>query len=141
MTGQTLLGFDYGRRRIGVAVGSTLTGSAQALETLDCPAEGLPDWAGIERLIGEWQPDGAVVGRPEHADGSASPVTRGAERFARQLHGRYGLPVHLVDERLSSREALQRSSGARRPRKGAEALDRLAAAVILETWLAGHGHD
>ncbi len=139
MNASTLLGFDYGRRRIGVAVGETITGGARPLETLNCPSEGKPDWAGIERLLGEWRPDAVVVGRPEHADGSANAVTRGAERFARQLEGRYGLTVHLVDERLSSREAEQRLTerGHRPPPRGGDgALDKMAACVILETWLA-----
>ena len=139
MSATTLLGFDYGRRRIGVAVGETITGGARPLETLVCPSEGLPDWAGIERLLGEWQPDAVVVGRPEQADGSANAVTRGAERFARQLSGRYDLTVHLVDERLSSREAENRLAerGHRPPPRGGDkALDMMAACVILETWLA-----
>lgn len=142
MTGATLLGFDYGRRRIGIAVGETITGAARPLTTLDCPAEGRPDWDRIERLISEWQPAAVVVGRPEHADGTSNAVTRGAERFARQLQGRFGLTVHLVDERLSSRAAEERlaETGRRRNRgRGPDpAIDMMAACIILETWLADH---
>lgn len=136
----TLLGFDYGRRRIGVAVGETVTGGARPLTTLDCPSDGQPDWPAIARLLGEWQPDAVVVGRPEHADGTANPVTHGAERFARQLQGRFRLSVHLVDERLSSRAAEERLADQRpgRSRGSKEAIDRIAACVILETWLAEH---
>ncbi len=138
MSNATLLGFDYGRRRVGVAVGETITGSARALTTLACPAEGRPDWEGIGRLMTEWQPAAVVVGRPEQADGSANGVTQGAERFARQLHGRFGVPAHLVDERLSSREAAERLGGQRRGRRSDPGLDGMAACVILETWLADH---
>jgi len=145
----TLLGFDYGRLRIGVAVGQTITGQARPLETLRCPNAGQPDWSGVERLLREWAPAALVVGRPCHADGSDSAITAAAERFARQLEGRFGLGVHLVDERLSSVEAEQRlaqsggnNGGARRGgksksiRNSKEAVDMMAACVILETWLA-----
>jgi len=138
----TLLGFDYGRQRIGVAVGQTITGQARPLETLRCPNAGQPDWPGVERLIREWMPAAVVVGRPGHADGSDSPVTAAADRFSRQLEGRFGLTVHRVDERLSSVEAERRlaAAGNRRGgksiRAGKEAVDMMAACVILETWLA-----
>ena len=138
MTASTLLGFDYGRRRIGVAVGETVTGGARPLETLNCPADGKPDWQGIARLIREWRPDTVVVGRPEQADGTPNQVTASAERFARQIEGRFGLTVHLVDERLSSREAEARLSdrGHHRSRGPDPAIDMMAACIILETWLA-----
>lgn len=133
----TVLGFDYGRRRIGVAVGQAVTGDARPLETLTCPAEGAPDWDAIGAVIDAWQPDAVVVGRPEQADGTASAVTLGAERFARQIHGRFGLPVHMVDERLSSREAgWRRQDPPQRARRRDPGLDSMAACVILETWLA-----
>lgn len=136
----TLLGFDYGRRRIGVAAGQTVTGNARPLETLRCPSEGSPDWPGIERLMHQWQPDAIVVGRPCHADGSANAVTRAAERFARQLEGRFGITVHMVDERLSSMEAEERltASGGKKARNPKEAVDMMAANIILETWLSGN---
>ncbi|HHC71361.1 MAG TPA: Holliday junction resolvase RuvX [Thiotrichales bacterium] len=135
---RTLLGFDFGLRRIGVAVGQELTGTATDLETL--PArEGQPDWERVGRLIEQWQPDALVVGVPYHMDGSEHPLTHAARRFARRLHGRFGLPVFELDERLSSWEAEavvreQRACGRRgRSRKGD--LDRLAARIILENWL------
>lgn len=140
----TLLGFDYGRRRIGIAVGESVTGGARPLTTLHCAADGKPDWTAVEAVIREWQPAEVVVGRPEHADGTANAVTLGAERFARQLEGRFGLTVHLVDERLSSREAEQRlaARGRRRSaRGGGDTLDSMAACVILETWLADEPHE
>lgn len=104
---QTLLGFDFGRQRIGVAVGNTLTGAAEPLLTL---AEQTVDarFERIAALLREWQPAMLVVGRPLHPDGAAHEVTAQAERFARQLQGRFGLPVTLVDERYSTVAARQR---------------------------------
>ncbi|MEX0730459.1 MAG: Holliday junction resolvase RuvX [Aquisalimonadaceae bacterium] len=140
MTINVVMGFDYGRRRVGVAVGQTVTGDARPLETLRCPDEGRPDWAGIERLLREWQPDMVVVGRPSHADGSDSPITVAAERFARQLQGRFGIAVQMVDERLSSVEAEARLAAAegKRARHAKEAVDMMAASIILETWLSDY---
>lgn len=129
----TYLGFDYGSQRLGVAVGQSLTRSARPLITLACRA-GQPDWAQVERLLGEWKPAALVVGVPRHEDGSASDSSEAAERFARRLAGRFGLPVHTVDERLSS-HAAEQALGAR-ARRDKASIDSLAAAVILETWLA-----
>lgn len=138
------LGFDFGLRRIGVAVGETVTGGARPLATL--PArDGQPDWRRLEALIDAWRPAGLVVGVPRHADGADAAVTAPAERFARRLHGRFGLPVHTVDEQLSSHAAEKilagRGRGGHRPADGKEQVDRLAAAVILETWLAERSDD
>jgi putative holliday junction resolvase len=96
-----VLGFDFGTRRIGVAIGNTLTGTARALALVASePVDAR--FTKIAALIGEWQPALLVVGRPLHADGSSGPTTAKCERFARQLSGRYGLPVVMVDERYSS---------------------------------------
>ncbi len=137
---RTALGFDYGLRRIGVAVGETLTGTARPLAVLE--GAGGPDWGGIDRLVGEWGPDALVVGIPYNLDGSPHALTRAAERFARRLAARYRLPVHRVDERLSTTAARglirdARASGrlARRARRGER--DRVAAQVILQAWLEG----
>lgn len=118
------LAFDFGARRVGAAAGNTLTRSAQPLRTI--AAEGDLRFAAIARLIDEWRPDALVVGVPFHPDGAEHENTRRARRFARQLHGRFGLPVHEVDERYSTTEAI----GA-----GARDLDAAAAAVILEQYL------
>lgn len=132
------LGFDYGEQRIGVAVGQLLTRSATPLETLRA-VNNKPDWPHIARLIAEWQPHGLVVGIPVHMDGSATRITDKARRFARQLNGRFNLPVHHCDERLSSHEANDliksaRQNGTRsKTRKGDD--DRIAAALILHYWL------
>jgi putative Holliday junction resolvase len=130
----TLLGFDYGPAKIGVAVGQTLTGTATPLTTLRAVKQ-RPDWAAIGRLIENWKPDRLVVGLPLNMDDSEAPVAAGARRFARQLEGRYRLPVTLVDERLTSRGAREAVGG--RPKR-IEELDALAAKLILETWLSEH---
>ncbi len=132
----TLLGFDYGPAKIGVAVGQTVTGTATPLATLRA-VDRRPDWDGIGRLIAEWQPEALVVGLPRDMDDSDTEVTPQALRFARQLEGRFHLPVHMMDERLTSREALQIAGY--RPR-AVEELDAIAARLILETWLSEHEH-
>lgn len=129
----TLLGFDFGPRKIGVAVGQTVTGSASALTTIRSRRD-KPDWSRIERLVLEWQPDGAVVGLPYNMDDSETALAPDARRFARQLQGRFGIDVHLVDERLTSLEA-RRQMG--RGATSLEAIDAMAAKLILETWLTG----
>src|SRR5262245_20241672 len=117
----TLLAFDFGVKRTGVAAGNTLTRSAQPLATVQ--AEGDARFGPIGKLIHDWQPAALVVGVPFHPDGAAHDNTRRARRFARQLHGRFGLPVHEVDERWSTTEA--ESAGARDA-------DAAAAAILLE---------
>lgn len=135
----TVLGFDVGARRIGVAVGSAFGHGARALAVIDVHGHG-PDWASIDRLRNEWRPDGLIVGDPMTLDGSDQPIRQRAHAFARELQRRYGLPVVLVDERMSSIEAAQRFASdraeGRKRRRDAEALDAVAAAVIIERWLA-----
>ena len=128
----TLLAFDYGHRRIGVAVGQSLTGTATPLETLVARRSG-PDWEGLARLVDRWEPRAMVVGLPLNMDGSEQHTTRLARRFGRQLAERFEVPVHLVDERLSTREARSRLASAGRSAAGA---DPVAAQVILEGWFA-----
>ena len=134
----TVIGFDYGARRIGVAVGNDLSG-ARALEVIGNGAQG-PDWARIGALLREWRPQALLVGLPLTMDGEEQRNSRAARGFAAELHERYTLPAHLVDERLSSREAAQRFAARRARgearRKHAQSLDALAAQVIVETWLS-----
>ena len=124
---ETLLGFDFGSSRIGAAVGNTLTASARPLAQIDnrVSARGFD---AIGRLLVEWQPQRLVVGRPLHPDGTPHDMTARCERFARQLHGRFGLPVDLVDERYSTVEAESGGSGGRN-------IDAQAAAIILQQYL------
>jgi putative Holliday junction resolvase len=132
----TLLGFDYSERRIGVAVGQSLTGTAQPLEVVRSYAKG-PDWGRIAALVSEWQPDAFVVGVPLNMDGSEQSTTKRAQRFGRSLRGRFNRPVHFADERLSTREARTRMElGHRGSRVHRDDDDHIAAQVILEGWLA-----
>ena len=135
----TVLGFDVGARRIGVAVGSAFGHGARALAVIDVHGDHI-DWPAIDRLHKEWRPDGIVVGDPMTLDGGDQPIRLRAHAFARELHARYRLPVVLVDERASSIEAAQRfaldRAEGRRRRRDAAALDAVAAAVIVERWLA-----
>ena len=120
----SFLAFDFGTRRVGVATGNTLTGTAQPLRTI--AAEGEARFDAIGRLIAEWRPDALVVGVPFHPDGAPHDNTERARRFARQLHGRFKLPVHEVDERYTTTEAASR---------GAADLDAASAAIILDQFL------
>lgn len=135
---RTLLGFDYGLRRIGVAVGQEVTGTAAPLRTLAVPAAGI-DWSAIGSLIEAWRPEALVVGLPRNMDGTEHAMTQAAQRFARRLHGRYGLPVFHVDERLSSQQAEGAVTGstrtARARRRYRADIDRVSAQIILQTWL------
>ncbi len=131
---QTLLGFDYGSQRIGVAVGQRITGTASALTTL-AARDGQPDWQQVSKLLDTWQPQALVVGQPLQLDGSRSASTEAAERFARRLEGRFRLPVYLCDERLSSHAA--EHWGAAPDKRGG--LDAAAAQIILQDWLDSHG--
>ncbi len=130
---RTLLGFDYGTQRIGVAVGQELTGTATALCTVRA-TDGKPDWEAITRLIEQWQPDEVVVGLPLNMDNSESELSRRAQRFGNQLHGRYNLRAHLMDERLSSLQAEEELKGKSRKIQAAD-IDKVAAKIILESWL------
>lgn len=130
----TLLGFDFGTRKIGVAVGQTLTGTATPLETLRLVKHD-PDWERIAALIEEWRPEALVVGLPLDVDDSETDATRPALRFSRQLEGRFRLKVHLADERFTSFEARDRLG---HKAKRQEEYDAVAAKLILETWLNEH---
>ena len=118
------LAFDFGTRRIGVASGNSLTRTATALTTLAQSGDDAR-FAEIGRLVDEWQPGALVIGVPRHPDGAPHDNTRRAERFARQLRGRFGLPVHEVDERYTTTEALA---------AGAADVDAASAALILEQY-------
>jgi putative Holliday junction resolvase len=136
-----VLGFDVGTRLIGVGIGNALTGAARPLDIIKV-RHGEPDWATLDDLLRQWQPSALVVGLPLTRAGGEQPMTRRARRFAATLGARSGLPAHLHDERHSSQEAARRFAAARaagtRRRRDAARLDALAAAVIVESWLAGH---
>lgn len=118
-----VLAFDFGTRRIGVAIGNTLTRAARPLASV--AAQGSARWASIEKQITEWTPRQIVVGIPRHPDGTAHEMTARAEKFARQIEGRFRLPVARVDERYSTTAAADAAD-----------VDAAAAAVILQQWFA-----
>ena len=124
MPERSFIAFDFGLKRVGVASGNTLLRQASGLQTI--AAQGDARFAAIERLMADWRPDALVVGVPLHPDGAEHDNTRRARRFARQLHGRFGLPVHEVDERYTTTEALA---------GGAADADAAAAAIILTQYL------
>lgn len=123
----TVLGFDFGMKRIGVAVGQTVTHSARPLIILSA-LDGVPHWNEVAKLIHDWQADALIVGLPLKMDNSTQPVTFCAKRFANKLNAKFKLPVHLVDERFSSIEAQQLSGKSKD-------IDAIAAQLIVETWL------
>ena len=122
----SFLAFDFGTLRVGVASGNTVTRAAQPLRSV--AASGSARFDAIAALIAEWQPDALVVGVPYHPDGAAHENTERAKRFARQLHGRFHLTVHEVDERYTTTEAIS---------QGAADLDAASAAIILEQFMRG----
>jgi putative Holliday junction resolvase len=134
----TIMGFDYGARRIGIAVGNAISNSARALDVL-ANGENGPDWRRLDALLREWRPDTLLVGLPLMLDNSEQANSRAARAFAGELEQRYSLPVRLVDERHSSQEAAQRfaeqRAGGAAKRKHAAALDAVAAQIIVERWL------
>ena len=133
---QTVLGFDYGLKRIGVATGQRITATAAPLHAL-AAQDGIPDWGRVEAVIKEWRPHALLVGLPLNMDDSESELSRLARKFARRLEGRFTLPVFMVDERLTSRSAreLLVDIGARRKGK-LRSLDSTAAVLMVEGWLS-----
>lgn len=132
MLEKAILGFDFGMKRIGVAVGHTLTKHARALCVLKAE-NGVPDWCQIGQLIEEWQIKALVVGIPHHMDGRVQHTTIGAENFAKQLQTTFQLPVFCVDERLTSVQARQNLQ--ERTKRAVKQVDSEAAAIILQSWL------
>ena len=121
------MAFDFGTTKIGVAVGQQITGTASPVAVVKA-RDGIPQWLAIDRLVEEWQPKVLVVGLPINMDGTESDMSKAATRFSRRLHGRYGIRIELMDERLSTFEA--------REFENPDQLDAIAAKLILETWLA-----
>jgi putative Holliday junction resolvase len=129
------LGFDYGEKTIGVAIGNSRTGQARPLTTLAVHRQ-QPDWAVVTRLIENWQPAALIVGLPLNMDDSANPMTKLANKFGKRLAGRYNLPIYMVDERLTSREAsMELSDAGISVIRHKEKVDEIAAQSILQTFL------
>jgi len=130
---QQVLGFDFGEKRIGVASGQSITCSANPITTLNA-INNKPDWPAIALLIKEWRPDALIVGLPFYLDGSKSDMTKRAEKFSRQLEGRFHLPIYTHNEALSSFEAEQYLQD-KKKQHNKQDIDKLAAAIIVQSWL------
>ena len=142
---QTVLAFDFGRKRIGIASGDTVTRQAAPFGAVAVLRSG-PDWQAVERAVRTLAPAVLVVGAPYNADGSEGTLLADARRFAAELEHRFALPVQLIDERFSSLEAsavlkARRASGVRRRRVTRADIDSAAAAVILGRWFQGEGEE
>lgn len=132
---ERVIGFDFGMKRIGVAVGQAVSIKASPLKTLKA-CDGVPDWQQVNALLSEWQPQALVVGIPTHMDGTEQRITHAARKFAQKLRHKLALPVYEVDERLTTVEARQQlfDGGGFKKLKSAE-VDSVAAALITEQWL------
>jgi putative Holliday junction resolvase len=130
-----LIGFDFGMKRIGVAIGQTITKTARPLDTIHAK-DGEPNAKAIEKVIQKWLPDALVVGIPLNMDGTDQPITLKAKAFATWLHAHFDLPVFEVDERLTTKDARERlfSEGGYKALQGGQ-VDRVAAQLILQNWL------
>lgn len=133
MSIQLVLGFDFGEKRIGIATGQAITRSSNPLTTLSS-VNNKPDWESIEKLIQQWKPDALIVGLPFYLDGSESEMTKRAEKFSRQLEGRFNLPVYTHNEALSSFEAEQFLQS-KKKQHNKQDIDKIAAAIIAQSWL------
>jgi putative holliday junction resolvase len=134
-TNKTYLAFDFGTKKIGMAVGQTVTMSANPIDTIATHLKG-PDWPQIEKVIKQWQPSALIVGIPLNMDGTAQPITRKAKLFLTELQNRTGLPVYGVDERLTTVEAKQilyELGGYKALQK--ISVDSFAAKLMLESWM------
>ncbi len=135
----TVLGFDFGLKRIGVASGQSITGTASPLPEISA-RDGVPDWNAVGALISEWSPDLVLVGEPSNMDGTDSDMARRARKFANRIHGRFGVPIAMVDERLTSFEAKQLVKERYGHQDfGRYAVDSIAASLIIEHWFASRG--
>jgi putative Holliday junction resolvase len=132
---RTALGFDFGMKNIGIAIGQELTGTANPLTAIKA-RDGIPNWDTIGQLLKEWQPDILIVGLPLNMDGTEQEMTAAAKRFGNRLQGRFNLPVEWQDERLSTYEALdQMGIRSKMDSRQRSDVDQLSAQLILQSWL------
>ncbi len=129
------MSFDYGKKRIGIAMGQRITQSANGIGCISA-VDGKPNWEQLDKLVAEWKPDAFVVGLPLNMDGSESDMSKRANKFSKRLHGRFGKPSFTIDERLTTFEAKQtaKSMGHKGHYKS-DPVDELAAQLILQSWL------
>lgn len=131
----SVLGFDYGGKRIGIATGQTLTGTSTPLITLN-QVQGNPDWVSIQKLIDEWQAQALIVGMPYYADGSENTMTTRVKQFCYELEKRFNLPVYTVDESHSSLQAEEIvKENTKINQHNKHEIDKMAAAIIVQRWL------
>ncbi len=132
---RSLMGFDFGTRSIGIATGQEVTGTASPLTSVKAN-DGIPDWAQIEKILKEWQPDLLIVGLPLNMDGTEQEMTQRAKKFGQRLHGRFGFQVEFKDERLTTTDAKARlfERGGYRA-LGKSKVDAVSAQLILESWM------
>ncbi|MBL4637934.1 MAG: Holliday junction resolvase RuvX [Gammaproteobacteria bacterium] len=132
---RTILGFDFGLKNIGVAVGQELTSSASPLTVIKA-REGIPNWDDIQTLLQQWQPQLLIVGLPLNMDDTEQEMTAAARRFGNRLNGRFHIPVEWQDERLSTYEALEQLGiRDKMQAKQRSDVDRISAQLILQSWL------
>jgi putative Holliday junction resolvase len=134
---QVFLGFDFGLKYIGVAVGQKITQTASPVKTL-LARDGIPNWDEIQQLLDNWRPAALIVGIPLNMDGTEQLLTHCARQFVKRLKKKYALPVYEVDERLSTWEAKQRlyvGAKGRKAKKTLHEIDAIAATLLLEQWL------
>lgn len=133
---KVLMAFDFGMKRIGVAVGQTVTCTATPIETVPAKA-GEPQWHVIEKLIKKWQPNAFVIGIPLNMDGTDQPMSQHARHFANKLHERFHIPAHEMDERLTTKDARERlfQEGGYKALQDGQ-VDSIAAQLILQNWFA-----
>lgn len=136
MTTKTVLCFDFGMRKIGVAIGQSVTNTARALHNIKAQ-DGIPNWGVITALINEWRADALVVGLPYNMDKTEQHITFAARKFARRLEALYRLPVHMMDERLTTKEALSQLHELGDKKTD---VDSYAALLILEAWLRDNAY-
>jgi putative holliday junction resolvase len=133
-TPKILIGFDFGMKRIGVAVGQTITQTARPLDTIQAK-DGVPNWNAVTNLIKKWLPDALVVGIPLNMDGTDQSISHHARQFAQHLREHFSLPVHEIDERLTTKDARERlfAQGGFKALQDGQ-VDRVAAQLILQNW-------
>ena len=131
-----LIAFDFGMKRIGVAIGQTITQTARPLDTIQAK-EGVPNWHAIAKLIKKWLPDALIIGIPLNMDGTPQPISEKARHFATLLHEQFHLPVYEIDERLTTKDAREKlfAQGGYKALQDGQ-VDRLAAQLILQNWFA-----
>lgn len=131
-----VLAFDFGTKRIGVAVGQTITQTARPLDTIQAK-EGEPNWSAVEKVVKKWLPDALVVGIPLNMDGTEQPITHVAREFAEALREHFEIPVHEIDERLTTKDAREQlfARGGYKALQGGQ-VDQVAAQLILQNWFA-----